>query len=251
MSTTSSPSIWILPRKDAPRRLLCFPYAGGGTNIFRSWDRELGNVELSGVQLPGRELRRREPPLKNMAALVEFLLPEVSIWLDDGRPAFFFGYSMGAALAYELAVKLHQIGHTGLCGLFVAACRAPQLFTQMPKYFLLDDKAFLSALTGFGGMPEIILSEPDLLALALPALRADFEVLGTYRWQKRQILSCPVSVYGGNRDPLATPADLAPWREHTVNAFSLRLFSGGHFFINDARGQLLRTLAADLTSMDF
>ena len=38
------------------RRLFCFPFAGGGVGAFRSWLRLLpADVELIGLQLPGRE----------------------------------------------------------------------------------------------------------------------------------------------------------------------------------------------------
>jgi surfactin synthase thioesterase subunit len=241
------PSIWQpLPRKEARKRLLCFPYAGGGANIFRGWEHELRAVELGAVQLPGREWRRNEKPYKSMSTLVDYLLPEISAWLDDARPSFFFGYSMGAALAYELATRIHQSDHSNLQGLFVAACRAPQLFGKMPKLFRMQDDEFVAAIKRFGGLPDIIQSEPDLLKLALPALRADFEVLGTYLWQRCTPLPFSVTVYGATQDPLATRADLAQWREQTSNDFKLRLFSGGHFFINDSRPQLLKTLDFDL-----
>jgi medium-chain acyl-[acyl-carrier-protein] hydrolase len=45
---------------------------------------------------------------------------------------------------------------------------------------------------------------------------------------------------------MATRAEMARWRTRTSGRFQIRLFSGGHFFINTARGQLLKTLAADL-----
>ena len=46
-----------------------------------------------------------------------------------------------------------------------------------------------------------------------------------------------------------TRAEVAQWGRCTSGRFQLRLFSGGHFFINDARGQLLKTLAADLATV--
>jgi len=36
------------------------------------------------------------------------------------------------------------------------------------------------------------------------------------------------------------------WQLAHVDDAAIRRFSGGHFFINGARGQLLKTLAADL-----
>jgi surfactin synthase thioesterase subunit len=236
------------PNPNARVRLLCFPYAGSGASVFRSWD--LGtDIEVSAMQLPGREWRRDELPITRMDALVANLLPAVLKWLDDPRPALFFGYSMGAALSYALTVRLQKSGARLPDALFVAACRAPQLLTGTVPVSNLNDEDFVSAIRRFGGMPDAILAEPELLQLDMPVLRADFEVLGTYQLQLHSPLSCPLTVYGGSEDPHATRTELAQWRGLTANEFQLRIFSGGHFFINEARAQLLKTLAADISPL--
>ena len=154
---------------------------------------------------------------------------------------------MGAVVAYELAARLaRKGGSTRLDGLFVAASRAPQLKQAMESFSQLSDDDFIQSLSKLGGIPAEVLAEPELIQLALPALRADFAVLDSYHWQDRGRLSCPVVVYGGSEDPLATRPELAEWRECTTNKLRFRIFSGGHFFINSARTQLLRTLTADL-----
>jgi medium-chain acyl-[acyl-carrier-protein] hydrolase len=242
-------SIWLpRSRPEARLRLLCFPYAGAGANVYRGWEKDLGeDVELAAVQLPGREWRRSEPPLTQMDALVEHLLPEVSAWLEDPRPGLFFGYSLGAALAFVLAQRLRQTHQVGPSALFVAACRAPQLLGKTRLHGLGDDD-FLAAIRGLGGMPDFIAAEPALLQLTLPTLRADFELLETHAWQAQghERLPCPVHAYVGSEDQMATRAEMAEWRSRTSGRFQIRLFSGGHFFITAARGQLLKTLAADL-----
>jgi surfactin synthase thioesterase subunit len=249
MRSETTRSIWLpQPRPEARLRLLCFPYAGAGANVYRGWDNDLcKDVELAAVQLPGREWRRSEPLLVRMDALVDHLLPEVSAWLEDPRPGLFFGYSLGAALAFVLALHLRQIHKVGPSALFVAACRAPQLLGKTRLHELGDDD-FLAAIHSLGGMPDFIAAEPALLQLTLPAVRADFELLETHAWQAQADaqLQCPVHAYVGSEDQMATRAEMARWRTRTSGRFQIRLFSGGHFFINTARGQLLKTLAADL-----
>jgi surfactin synthase thioesterase subunit len=248
MRPATAASIWMpRPRAAARLRLLCFPYAGAGANVFRGWDRDLGDdIELAAVQLPGREWRRSEPPFTRLDDLVDHLLPEVSAWFEDARPGMFFGYSMGAALGFALAQRLYQLGRRGPAAVFAAACRAPQLLAATGALFRLDDDDFIDAIRRLGGMPDTIALEPALVQLALPTLRADFEVIGTHSWQGSAPVPCPLYVYGGTNDQLASRTEIAQWREHTSSHFQIRLFSGGHFFINDARGQLLKTLAADL-----
>ena len=250
MSGDLTRSIWIpQARPEARIRLLCVPYAGAGANVYRGWERDLGDdIELAAIQLPGREWRRSEPPFTRLDALVDHLLPEVATWLDDPRPGLFFGYSMGAALAFELALRLRQAGKTGPRALFAAACRAPQRLAKTADLFRLSDDDFVDAIRRLGGIPDTVALEPALMQLALPTLRADFEMLGTHAWQgRREPMPCPLFVYGGSEDQLANRAEVAQWRGHTSSQFQIRLFSGGHFFINSARGQLLKTLAADLS----
>ena len=248
MKPAATRSIWMPRSRPAARiRLLCFPYAGAGANVYRGWDRELGDdVELAAVQLPGREWRRNEQPFTRLDDLIDHLLPEVSAWFEDSRPGMFFGYSMGGAIGFVLAQRLHQAGARGPAALFAAACRAPKRLAATGALFRLGDEDFVEAIRRLGGMPDTVAVEPALVQLVLPTLRADFEVLGTHSWQPSEPVPCPLYVYGGSNDQLASRSEIAQWREHTSGRFQIRLFSGGHFFINDARGQLLKTLAADL-----
>ena len=67
-----------VPRPNASLRLLCFPFAGAGANVFRGWERSLGDsIEVVVVQLPGREWRRNERPITRMNDLVDLLAPEI------------------------------------------------------------------------------------------------------------------------------------------------------------------------------
>jgi hypothetical protein len=50
--------------------LVCAPYAGGGTAMFRSWPKSLPSVDFYGLSLPGREARFAEPPFATLDALV-------------------------------------------------------------------------------------------------------------------------------------------------------------------------------------
>ena len=248
--TTHTGALWIpRPRPQAACRLYCFPYAGGGANVFRGWEQSLGpRIELAAVQLPGREWRRSEPALTRLEALAEHLADALAPRLEEQENFAFFGYSMGAALAFALVRRLRQLGLPLPQELVVAACRAPQLLRRAPPIYSLGDYEFLAAIKRFGGIPQAVLDEPDLLKLVLPVLRADFEVLGTFTYDEQAPLPLPITVYGGSHDPHASRAELAEWRAHTSAQFKLRLFSGSHFFINEVRDQLLQTLNSDMAA---
>lgn len=238
------------PRPQARVRLITLPHAGGGANLYRGWERSIGDdVDLMALQLPGREWRRTEPAFKRLDPLVDNLITELQPELADGKPYALFGYSMGAAIAFVLTRRLRALGLPLPAALIVAACRAPQVLASLPPIYALPETEFTEAVQRFGGLPQMVLDEPELMQLVLPILRADFELLGTYIYREEAPLPMPIVVYGGTHDPHGGRAQLAAWRMQTTATFQLRLFSGGHFFVNEVRDQVLTTLARDLAQV--
>ena len=82
MTTPQPINTWLnrpKPGSEARLRLFCFPYAGGGASLYRSWAEPLASVaEIWSVQLPGRENRLGEPLYRSLPALIGAL---------TGRPA--------------------------------------------------------------------------------------------------------------------------------------------------------------------
>jgi surfactin synthase thioesterase subunit len=245
----STHAIWEpLPRPRASHRLLCLPGAGAGVNLFRGWERVLGaDVEVASVQLPGREWRREEPPLRSIDEVAALLLPEATEWLRDPRPTALFGYGTGAVVAFALASRL-QTAARGPDALFVAACPGPRLLAGGPALQRLRDRAFLDTLDALRVAPRAAWREAGLYDLGLPLLRADLEVLERFA-PPAGPLRCPIHAYGGDAEPVAGPAELAAWSDCTTAAFELRVLRGDHLFIPEERRHLLRALALDLASV--
>ena len=101
--TKNDPWVTIIkPVPTATLRLVCFPYAGGNAMVYRSWtDRLPSSVEVCSVQYPGRNNRMQEAPFRNLKPLTQATAQAIVKYLD--RPFAFFGHSMGAKLAFELA----------------------------------------------------------------------------------------------------------------------------------------------------
>src|SRR6185437_15242868 len=58
------------PPGSARMRLVCFPYAGAGPSVFRTWGSRLPTgVELVALRLPGRESRFTETPYTDWPTL--------------------------------------------------------------------------------------------------------------------------------------------------------------------------------------
>lgn len=226
-------------------RLFCFPYAGGGSTSFRNWADELPpGVEVWAVVLPGRETRMAEPLYRRLPPLAENLANAIEPYL--GLPSIFFGHSLGALVAYELAGILQARGIGQPECLFVSGHRAPHLPVRCPPTHTLPDDRLAIEIGRFGGTSGEVLRNPELLELLLPTIRGDLEVAETYSYVPREALGCPMAAFGGDSDPSVNGAELAAWREHTRSSFVKRLFPGGHFYLHQARSDLLASISAEI-----
>jgi len=85
-----------------------------------------------------------------------------------------------------------------------------------------------------------------LMEIMLPPLRADFALYETYVYSVESPFDCPISAFGGLHDYRVNDNDLEGWRLQTNGSFSLRMFPGDHFFLDQP--SLLRTLSRTLES---
>jgi medium-chain acyl-[acyl-carrier-protein] hydrolase len=236
------------PRAGARLRLFCFPYAGGGAGAFRGFQEALpAHVEVAAVQLPGREGRLHHAPIADMARLVAAIADGLAPALGP-LPFAFFGHSMGAAIAFELARELRRRGAGGgpaPAHLVVSACPAPHL-PDTDGTHALPDAEIIDHLRVLGGMSEEILANRELMEMILPVFRADAAVTETHAHAEEAPLDVPITAIGGLDDDKAPRADLEAWRRHTRAAFALEMLPGGHFFLQTARPGLLAVLARAL-----
>jgi len=245
---TSNPwLVWTRPNPNARLRLFCFPYAGGGAGIYRQWPNKLQtDLEIVGIELPGRGSRIREQPLNQLGPLIELAAQAMVPYLD--RPYAFFGHSMGSLMSFEMARYLRRHQPHGLqpSHLFVAGRCAPQCETEKLLVHTLSDEELLNEIRRLNGTRPEILANPELMTLVLPLLRADFAVWETYVYKHDERLACPISAYGGLRDPDTTRTQIAAWGEQTSASFRITMFPGDHFFIHADERLMLQTLAREL-----
>ena len=214
-------------------RLICFPYAGAGTLWCRGW-------KACPALLPGRETRAGEAPMESMEALVAELEQAILPLLD--KPYVFFGHSMGAGIAFELAHALWKRGRRLPSGLIVSSAKAPSLRTPLPEP---TDAELLAQLERLGGAPAGAAHDPDWLKMVFPALRADTRLYRTYLPASREPLPAPIFAYCGDSDPNLSIDDMEPWRCETSAGFKMRVFPGGHFYFQAGVTALLSSISED------
>lgn len=242
---------WIASPRPNPRarlRLICSPYAGGNSLIFRRWPEHLpADVEVCAIQLPGRGRRMREQPPTRLDDLMRELVPALVPHLD--RPFALFGHSMGALIAFELARRLSSEHGLPPLQLFVSGRRAPQCPRTRPYTYDLPEPEFLRELSRLNGTPREVLENEELVRLILPIVRADFALTETYGYTAGPPLDCPIAAFGGLDDADVSVEHLEAWREHTSASFSLRMLPGDHFFLDADPAPLLRSLSQDLSQL--
>lgn len=234
-------------RPEAPVRLICLSYAGGGTVDFRAWaDDLIPAVDLCPVVLPGRESRLGERAFDTLPALVEAMVPALLPLLRTA-PFVLYGHSMGAWVAFEFARGLRRHGRVMPEHLIVGARRAPHRPARLPALSGLPDPELVAAIQArYGGIPEAVRNNRELMNLFLPTLRADFSLLDHYRHVDEPPLALPITVLHGSADPVEDPSDLRAWSEHTSVGATFHTVAGGHFFLREARDEVTDRINAVL-----
>lgn len=191
------------------------------------------------MQLPGRDRRIAEPPFTDVQLLVKAAVEALRPLFD--KPFAFFGHSMGALIAFELAHSVRAELRVLPQHIFASGRRAPQMSREQSIYDLPKDK-LLAELQQLKGTPPDVLEHPDLMELMLPLLRADFSLGDTYVFSDRPLLSCPITVLGGLLDSHESRTELQAWGDLTSGPFSLRMFPGDHFFLHSDELRLLEII---------
>jgi surfactin synthase thioesterase subunit len=231
------PARWLHPAQtdpDARVRLFVFHHSGGNAAMYRQWVRLPTDITGQCVQLPGRQERRHERPYDRLAPLVDALADVLGAELD-GRPYALAGHSLGALLSYRVAVALARRGERPPA-LVAASGWAPGRDAASgsaggPRLDPgVDDAGIVETMRRLGGLPPRLGADPDVLAWAVPAMRADLAVCADYRDDGAR-LDSPIVAYSGRDDPLAPPTAMRAWADRTRAGYlGNRQFPGRHFF---------------------
>ena len=155
-------------------RLYCFAHAGAGASAFAAWATAApDDIEIVAIQLPGRETRIAEPPLRSFAPAARAV--SAAICASADRRLALFGHSAGARLALQVAAHLEDAGsppdHIFLSG---ADDRV-----RAPIHGLPGGAFRRSIRERYGNLPAQLTEDPTVWKVYERALRADFEAIET------------------------------------------------------------------------
>ncbi|CAH1252730.1 FASN [Branchiostoma lanceolatum] len=242
--------------------LVCFPASGGGPSLFHQWGEHFAkhNIEVVVATLPGWESRGNESPISSLEQIVEALGSHIMETLTNDKMAF-YGHSMGALIAFEVAHWIHAKGSACPSHLFVGGWYAPSLPYPHPQELRVSPTLFdLSAGTqqlmvgakAFSALPESVVNNPVQLRRLLPCLQAGITICKSYICKHKEPLPCNVVALGGKDDQFISPDLLDNWELVASDspaprpAFRKCIVQGGHFFITTSRQDVLNKLTSVL-----
>ncbi|WP_051236466.1 thioesterase II family protein [Paenibacillus pinihumi] len=222
-------------------KLICFPYAGGSSAIYYEWQPYLrsGGIDLIPFELQGRGRKLGEALHTRMDLLIDQAVAEVMEIIGRNRRYSFFGHSMGGLIAFEMVKKLMEAGFASPERLFISAKSSPCSNHLIEKYSKLNDEALLEKLYRDGGVNEEFVRSVFLQEAFLPIIRADYELIETYKANLSAKVDCPITVFYGDSDKI-TSKEISLWENYTHADTSFIAIGGGHFFIRDRYPEVIQ-----------
>ncbi|MBL7564518.1 thioesterase [Staphylococcus saccharolyticus] len=223
----------INDKNNCDKSILLFPYAGGGSNIYKDWTSAFQNFDVIRILYPGRESRFSESPVTNLKKLTNDNYEEMLESFNFNNPYYLFGHSMGTKVVYELTLRIQNNNQLpNPKGIIISAGRAPCFMEPKPIYHL-DETGFIEGLKGYGGTPVEVLENKELMTLFLPMLRADFIIDEKYQNLNQKQLESPILALMGTKDEQMELYELLEWENYTTKSFKYEYIEGGHMFINN------------------
>lgn len=220
--------------------VLAVPYAGGSAQPFFAWKPLLeGRVSLWALELPGRGRCFGQPMPSSLVALAQGLAH--TLHAHGVQPDLVFGHSLGALISFELLRAMRAHGR----GLPAAAMMTGRIAPSKPTAFGLPRFTrgdLIDYLRDLGGTPDSVLHNDAVIDMMLPVLQGDLELIASHEHRPAAPLDLDLAVAGGFDDRRVPIDGLLAWQQAFSGDFSLHMFPGGHFFIEEDRPALAELL---------
>jgi len=190
------------------------------------------------VELPGRGARLGERLHTNMTELVREL--SGTVMQNMREPFAFFGHSLGALVAFEVAHAVRAASGVEPAILFASGANAPSRRNDARFLEPLSDSDLIGEMRRLNGTTAAVFENRELLDMALPIVRADFQLCGSFNYRRRPRLRAAIHVFGGADD--ASSTQLVAWGEETSGVHTCHTLPGDHFFIHSREQQVLELL---------
>ncbi len=207
--------------------LVWFPHAGGtSAALVRQTSGQNLGMQTWVAVLPGREERHKESATDLQSLVRQF---DEALDAETDRPVVLAGHSFGGLLAYLLAERRCQRGQPPQALIPLAVAPPDRLnpgdWSGAGEHELIEhlDRKY-------GAIPSALRAKPDVLRAFLPVIRHDLRLMESYRHPPTEPLPIELVVCGGTEDQSLSASKLAGWQRFTRAGYTLKMFSGDHFF---------------------
>ncbi|MCP4020309.1 MAG: thioesterase [Desulfobacteraceae bacterium] len=213
-------------------QLFFFPFAGASFYSYNPLVKALPEhrFDTHTLELPGRGKRIKDPLLSNVSDMADDLFGKIKDQISP--PYVFFGHSLGSIVSYEVVLKIVDNGLEPPIHFFASGRGGPQVPSKNKNTEFLDEDAFYEKLKNYGGTPDQVLQEKELMAFFEPVLRADFIAAESYECRHCHKIPVPISVLNGTLDSVK-PHEALKWQAITESPITCKEFYGKHFFLFD------------------
>lgn len=219
-----------------PETKLCFfAHAGSSARGYSNFKKFLDpSIKPVPMELAGRGSRLSEQRFTDAEKCAGDIFLHNREIFEEGNYAF-FGHSLGTIIAYEVAKIIKKCGLPSPEHIFFSGRPAPhsRYVSSITGISDQTDEDFVKAFSAYGGLPETITDNPEMLGMILPILRDDVVMADKYHpVVNGDEIDCNISVLFGRGDKIYSGEDIELWKECTTGSCSELGFDGNHFYFN-------------------
>lgn len=225
-------------REGSKGQLICFPYLGGYVNSFYEMVRSMSeDIEIWVANPPGH--------FGSQLGLISDINELISVYYQDiskiiHSESVFFGHSMGGIVSYFLLERMIRNQDKILPKtLILSASVAPSNFAKK-QYSKLSDEDLIKQIQVYGGMPEAVLKDNELMEIMLPIFRADYEILESSAKASYKKIDIETHLLWGENDKAETIGSAMMWKDYLVQDLNITSIKNGeHMFIHNKEDEVI------------
>ncbi len=212
-------------------QLFLLPFAGGSSTSFTKLISCLDErINAVAVEYAGRGTRSKEPLFTDYQSFFNDIVNHIRDRRNENVPFALLGYSLGGALAFEIAAGgliPGRLSHVVICA---RDSISEPSFTQ--EYSNLTENEFAEKIKELGGVDERILKNKRFRDIYFKPLHADYEIWNQFQYDPDcKKMPCDITVLYSDEDN--TCKNPVGWTEFTKGKADFYEIGHNHFFIND------------------
>ncbi len=213
--------------------IIFFPFAGASFYSYRAFVECAPNdIDILVLEAPGRGKRISENLISDLHLLVDDFYQQILEHIKNYETYYFFGHSLGAALAFFVMKSLVNRGNKLPAKLVLSGKNPPHINAEISNRHLLSNSDFKQMIHNMGGTPNEVLENTELLEFFLPILRADFSLIDTSKFSIPDTkVNISTAILYGISDKNTNLGILREWDLYFTAEPNYINFPGDHFFI--------------------